>query len=296
VKSRDKQIERRDRPGAAGIHHWPGPPADMFEKRASERNPGADRPSLFSVTHSQISGAGPPPASVVRSSLFMAGMALWTGILGAAIFPLALAGSPPAQVRKVTRLWARGVLALLRRTVGIDHVVRGREHMPGSPCLIVCNHQSAWETIAALLIFPDVAIIAKRELLRIPVIGWYLKHSPMIIIDRASGLESIRGMAREGLRAIRQDRSILIFPEGTRVGPATPIRFRRGVEFLLRALRVPVLPVVHDAGRFWTRTGKLPGTIEVKILPPLGSELRAADVAGEAEMLMNAERRPQQEG
>ena len=251
---------------------------------------------MFFVMHSQTSVAGPPrrPASVLRSSLFIAGMALWTAILGAAIFPLALAGSPPAQVRKVTRLWARGVLALLRQTVGVDHVVRGREHMPGSPCLIVCNHQSAWETIAALLIFPDVAIVAKRELLRIPVIGWYLKHSPMIIIDRASGLQSIRGMALEGLRALREERSILIFPEGTRVGPATPIRFTRGVEHLVRALRVPVLPVVHDAGRFWTRSGKIPGTIEVNILPPLGSELPAADVAGKAARLMNAERRQQQ--
>jgi len=216
-------------------------------------------------------------------------MAMWTMILGAAIFPLALAGSPPAQVRKVTRLWARGVLALLRWTVGIDHVVQGREHIPAGPCLIVCNHQSGWETIAALLLFPDVAIVTKRELMRVPVIGWYLKHSPMIIIDRAASLESIRGMARESLRTVREGRSVLIFPEGTRVAPAATIRFKRGVEFLIGALHVPVLPVVHDAGCYWSRDGKVPGTIHVKILVQLPARASGAELAGEAEMLMNAE-------
>ena len=214
---------------------------------------------------------------------------MWTMILGAAIFPLALAGSPPAQVRKVTRLWARGVLVLLRRTVGIDHVVQGREHIPAGPCLIVCNHQSGWETIAALLLFPDVAIVTKRELLRIPVIGWYLKHSPMIIIDRAASLESIRVMARESQRAVREGRSVLVFPEGTRVAPTAAIRFKRGVEFLSGALQVPVLPVVHNAGCHWSRHGKVPGTIHVGILPPLPASASAAELAGEAEMLMNAE-------
>ena len=219
-------------------------------------------------------------------------MTLWTVTLGAAIFPLALAGSPTAQVRKVTRLWARGVLALLRQTVGIDHVVQGREHIPDPPCLIVCNHQSGWETIAALLLFPDVAIVAKRELLTIPVIGWYLKRSPMIIIDRAASLQSIRVMARQSQRAVREGRSVLVFPEGTRVAPGAAIRFKRGVEFLIGSLHVPVLPVVHDAGCYWSRHGKVPGTIHVSILPPLPASASAAELAGKAEMSMNAERSP----
>ena len=88
----------------------------------------------------------------------------------------------------MTRFWALGVLFSLRYAVGLDYVEYGRRPSTEQPRLIVSNHQSnMWETFAFLLIFPGVTIIAKRELLRIPVFGWYLKHSPMIIIDRTSG-------------------------------------------------------------------------------------------------------------
>lgn len=217
-------------------------------------------------------------------------MAVWTAFLGGAIAPLLLAGPPPKGVRKVTRLWARGVLALVRRIGGIDHVVEGKANVPQVPCLILCNHQSVWETIAALVLFPEVAIVAKRELLRIPVFGWYLRHSPMIIIDRAASLESIRRMARESARAVAQGRSVLIFPEGTRIDPEAPIRFKRGVEHIVRALAIPVLPVVHDAGRYWRQDGKVRGTIVVRILPPLDGTTPPKHLASRAEAAMNSGR------
>ena len=223
-----------------------------------------------------------------RVFLLAAGMAVWTTLLGGGIVPLLLAGSPPAAVRKVTRLWARGVLAMARRIGGIDHVVEGK--VPAGPCLILCNHQSAWETIAALVLFPDVAIVAKRELLRIPVFGWYLRHSPMIIIDRLAGPESIRRMARETASALHEGRSVLIFPEGTRVTPDELIRFKRGVEHLIRALPVPIVPVVHDAGRYWRRAGKRAGTIIVRILPALDGNAPPVLLARRAEAAMNAAR------
>ena len=224
-----------------------------------------------------------------RSLLLGLGIALWTAFLGGAIVPLLAAGRPAKGVRSVTRLWARGVLVLVRRIGGIDHVVEGKANLPQVPCLILCNHQSAWETIAALVLFPDVAIVAKRELLGIPVFGWYLRHSPMIIIDRAASLESIRVMARESAGAVAEGRSVLIFPEGTRVDPHKPIRFKRGVEHLLRAVRAPVVPVVHDAGRYWRRDGKVRGTIVVKILPPLDGMAAPKLLARHAEQAMNAE-------
>ena len=228
--------------------------------------------------------------SRVRSALFAGSMAAWTALLGGAIPVLALLGAPPRRVRQVTRLWARGVVALLESIVGIRHVVTGRSNIPGRPCLIVCNHQSGWETITALLLFPEVAIVAKQELLSIPVFGWYLKRSPMIIIDRASSLESIRGMARQARAALADGRSVLIFPEGTRVAPDAPVRFRRGIEHLFRLLDVPVLAVVHDAGRCWRRDGLAAGTIRVRILAPVMPALPPGRTARDLETVMNAER------
>ena len=98
--------------------------------------------------------------------------------------------------------WARGILAGLRRIVRLRYVEEGREHIPAEPCLIVANHQSAWETLAFLVLVPDVAIVAKRELLAIPVVGWFLRRSPMIVIDRANGTQALRTMINAGREAV----------------------------------------------------------------------------------------------
>ncbi len=103
---------------------------------------------------------------------------------------------------------------------------------PPAPCLLVANHQSAWETLAFLVLVPDVAIIAKRELLAIPVVGWFLRRSPMIVIDRANGTQALRTMIEGCQEAVAAGRSVLIFPEGTRGEMAESVRFKRGVELL----------------------------------------------------------------
>src|SRR3546814_3748596 len=112
----------------------------------------------------------------------------------------------------------------------------------------------------------------------------------MIIIDRTSSLESIRGMARQARIALADGRSVLIFPEGTRVAPEAPIRFRRGIEHLFRLLDVPVLGVVHDSGRRWRRDGMVAGAIEVRILPPVTPAAEPARTACHLEAAMNVER------
>lgn len=221
-----------------------------------------------------------------RSWAFSSALACWTALLGLFIPLLVVLGSPPRRVRQVSRLWARGTLVLSRCLLGIRHSVKGWENRSVEPSLILCNHQSAWETIAALVLFPDVAIVAKRELLKIPVFGWFLKHSPMIIIDRASSVQSIRAMARESQAVLAAGRSVLIFPEGTRVAPDQTISFRRGIELLLRVVKAPVLPVVHDAGRYWRSDAKAPGTIQVRVLPALDRRRSPSQLVAEAEAQM----------
>ena len=120
----------------------------------------------------------------VRSISFDVLLAVWTGLFGLAVPVLVVGRASGRTVRKMTRWWARGVLLLLKHVVGLDHVEHGRENVPYQPCLLVCNHQSTWETIAFLVLMPDVAIVAKQELINIPVFAWYLRRSPMIIIDR----------------------------------------------------------------------------------------------------------------
>ena len=97
--------------------------------------------------------------------------------------------------------------------------MRGGENWPLTPGLIIANHELTWETLAALVLFPDVAIVTKQELLRIPIMGWYLRRSPMIMIDRDDGHKALRAMVEQGQAALAAERSVLIFPEGARKRP-----------------------------------------------------------------------------
>jgi 1-acyl-sn-glycerol-3-phosphate acyltransferase len=157
--------------------------------------------------------------TLLRSRLFDLALVIWTMLFAPAIPILWLSGSSCETIRSITRLWARGVLFNLHHFVGLDFMEFGTPLPTKGPYLIVANHQSMWETIAFLLIFPDVAVIAKQELLKIPVFGWYLKNSPMIIIDRNSGANALRKMVEQSCWMSASGRSILVFPEGSRMPP-----------------------------------------------------------------------------
>jgi 1-acyl-sn-glycerol-3-phosphate acyltransferase len=229
----------------------------------------------------------------LRSRLFDLVFVLWTSLFAPGIPVLWLCGSPEAAVRLATRVWARGVLFGLRYTIGLNYLEQGRQPPTGRPHLIVSNHQSMWETLAFLLIFPDVTVIAKHELLRIPVFGWYLKHSPMIIIDRESGPNALRRMIEQSQKMSTMGRSVLVFPEGTRMPTTEPVRFRRGVELLYARLGLPVLPIAVNSGLYWSpfQRYKLPGTIIVSYLEPIKPGLTPLEFTRRVEANIGAEAR-----
>src|SRR5690349_3094295 len=229
----------------------------------------------------------------IRSILFDLLLALWTGLFIPFLAFLWLFGSPERSVRLAYRLWAGGVLNSLKWLVGLTYAERGQHKIPDGPCLIIANHQSTWETLAFLVLFPDVAIVAKQELLTIPVVSWFLRKSPMILIDRESSSKAIRKMVEDSQAALAQGRSVLIFPEGTRKPASEPIEFKRGVELLYATLSRPVLPVALNSGHFWgpSRSYKRAGTISVSYLDPIPPGLAAREFMRRAEHLLEAERR-----
>jgi 1-acyl-sn-glycerol-3-phosphate acyltransferase len=97
--------------------------------------------------------------------------------------------------------------------------VEGREHLPAKPAAILSKHQSAWETLAYLEIFPPQVMVLKRELLWIPFFGWGLALMSLIAIDRANVRAALRDIARRGKERLAQGFWVVIFPEGTRVPP-----------------------------------------------------------------------------
>lgn len=228
----------------------------------------------------------------LRSRIFDVVWALWTMLFGPAIPLLLVMGAPARVVRIFTRMWARGMLAQLAWIVGLTFRQEGRSHIPDAPCLIICNHQSIWETVAALVLFPDVAIIAKQELLGIPILSWFLRRSPMIVVDREGAGRTLRKMVDQSVSALAAGRSVLIFPEGTRKRPNELVVFKRGVALLYKALGVSVLPVVVNSGRFWGlgKNAKRSGVITISYLATIEPGLEPSEFASLCERLMQAEK------
>jgi 1-acyl-sn-glycerol-3-phosphate acyltransferase len=179
----------------------------------------------------------------------------------------------------------------LRWIVGLTFRESGRENVSGTPSLVVANHQSTWETIAFLVLFRDVAIVTKHELLDVPVFGWFLRRSPMILIDRESGSMAIRTMLEEGAAALAQGRSVLIFPEGTRSAPSARVEFKRGVEVLYAKLGCPLVPVALNSGEYWGagETTIRSGTVTVSYLSPIPPGMPARAALTRAEQAIQVE-------
>src|SRR5213075_14034 len=121
-------------------------------------------------------------------------------------------------------------------------------------------------------------IVLKRELLFIPVVGWAMARAGNIAVERGDGATALRGLVRQAKAVIADGRSILIFPEGTRVAVGDERPYQVGTAALYRQLGVPVVPVALNSGLFWGRHQwvKRPGVITLEILPPIAPGLSRA--------------------
>jgi 1-acyl-sn-glycerol-3-phosphate acyltransferase len=215
--------------------------------------------------------------SFLRSLLFALALLLVTppySLLALATFPF-----PPLVRYRVISGWSRLVIWLARTLLGIRYVVEGAEHLPPAPCIILSKHQSAWETLAFQAIFPPQVLVLKRELLWIPFFGWGLALMSPIAIDRSRGTKALSGLARLGRERLAQGFCIVIFPEGTRTRPGERGRYRLGGAWLAVQTGTSVVPVAHDAGRFWSRNAfvKRPGTVTVRIGEPIDPASMSAE-------------------
>ena len=177
---------------------------------------------------------------------------------------------------KISKFWTYCVLSLCKHILLIEYEISGKENIPNKPILITSNHQSAWETFFLYYTFNDPIFLLKKELSILPILGSYFKKLGFLFVDRESGFSSIKkiiySMRNEELK---NNRSIIIFPEGTRVKPNEIKKLNSGVILLHQSLCMPILPVTHDSGKFWInkRFKKNNGKIKVKIHPPLEENL-----------------------
>jgi 1-acyl-sn-glycerol-3-phosphate acyltransferase len=179
--------------------------------------------------------------------------------------------SPYRTQFAIARTWARLQFWLLNKVCGLNFTVEGRERIPAGNHIVMCNHTSAWETIAQFLIFPPQVWVLKRELLWIPLIGWGLKLLRPISINRGAGHRAVNQVIEQGKQRLADGLWIIIFPEGTRVVAGETRKY--GVSGALLATETGkfVVPMSHNASDFWVRRGiiKKPGTIRVVISEPI---------------------------
>ncbi len=216
----------------------------------------------------------PPQAvTLVRSALYALLSGAWVLVAGIVALPLLLSGE--GRGRWAFRLWARVNLWLLRVVVGQRMRVLGAQNIPEGGALVASKHMSPWETFALVPLLSRPTYILKKELLRIPVWGWYARHFGMIPVDRSGGARALTAMSKAAGAAVAEGAQVVIFPEGTRRRPGDPPDYKTGVALLYRTLGAPCTPVAHNSGMFseFRSFIRYPGTITVSFLPPLPADM-----------------------
>ncbi len=220
----------------------------------------------------------------LRSALF--NLVMWTAV--AIYAPLSLLTAPlpyPWRYRFIIQ-WTRFHIWLARWLLGITYQVEGLEHLPSGAAVVLSKHQSAWETLAFPEIFPRVTWILKRELLWIPLFGWALALLRPVAIDRGAARRALKQVIAQGSARLAEGTWVGVFPEGTRVAPGERRPYQSGGALLAAEAGYPVVPVAHNAGRYWPRRSfvKRPGTVRVVIGPPIQTQGRKPqDIIREAE-------------
>jgi len=212
---------------------------------------------------------------LLRSLAYAIYLYAMLALIGLAFLPAVLITGRRAAA-KASHLWADVGVWGARRICGMRHQVRGMENVPKSgPILIACKHQAMWETLFFMTIFKEPAIVLKKELLSMPIYGWYARTMEMISVDREDGPSAIKDLARQAQAALDKRRPIIIFPEGTRRAPGALPDYKPGIALLYRQLGVPCVPAALNSGLCWPAHGflKSPGLITVEFLPPVAPGL-----------------------
>jgi 1-acyl-sn-glycerol-3-phosphate acyltransferase len=182
--------------------------------------------------------------------------------------------------------WVDVVMKGLSFICGIHYEIKGLENIPDTPCVIMSNHQSTWETLYSYKIFTPQATVLKRELLWIPIFGWALLLLRPIAINRGKKQQALKQLLLKAPGAIHDGFWYMAYPEGTRVSPEKDLPFASSSSLIACKNGFPVLPIAHNAGYCWParRFLKYPGTITLSIGPIIQSEgKKAKDLTKEVE-------------
>ncbi len=202
---------------------------------------------------------------------------LTLGLCVVALF-LSLFEKEGKAAHRLARFWARAHLCVC----GISISCTGLENIGARPYIFMCNHQSALDIFALFAALPvSFKWVAKRELFRIPFLGWSMKRAGYISLDRANPREALKAI-EDAAAKIRDGMNIIIFPEGTRSVDGVLLPFKKGAFSLALRAKVPIVPIgIRDTNRLQPKESFIPnqkGVIYINVGEPIDTaqETRSA--------------------
>jgi len=191
-------------------------------------------------------------------------------------------------VAAVATVWSRMHRFLARWLLGQKIVIEGT--MPDEPQLIICKHESMFETIDALCLLDRPVVAAKRELIDIPLWGRVARAYGLMIVERAGGAATLRTIRADARAAFAAGRPVLLYPEGTRVPHGEQPPLQSGFAGLYVLLDCQVVPIAIDSGRVSPRNSflKRAGIITYRIGAPIPPRLPRAEAERRVHAAINA--------
>jgi len=209
--------------------------------------------------------------TILRSLLF--NFFLYTGITVVFLIALPSLFLPSKITLLFGKLLGHYVVLVVRIFLNTKVEFKGTENIPKNQKYFVASaHQSMFETFALQSVLDYPVFILKKELLKIPLFGLYLKKIKSIEIIRDTTTKDNLNFFDKVANIIKNEkRPLLIFPQGTRVKFSDKVPFKKGVGRIYEALNISCVPVALNSGKVWPKHGivKYPGKITVSFLKPI---------------------------
>ena len=228
---------------------------------------------------------------LLRSLLF--NIFLYTGII--IVFLLALPSllMPPKFTLLFGKFLGHYVIFIVKYILNTKIEIRGLNNIPKTEKYFIASaHQSMFETFALQAVIDYPVFILKKELLKIPLFGLYLRKIKSIEIVRDTTTKDNLNFFKKVAEIIKnENRPLLIFPQGTRVSTNEKIPFKKGVGRIYEALNISCVPIALNSGNVWPKKGimKYPGKITISLLEPIKPGLNRDEFINSLESKVYAE-------
>ena len=213
---------------------------------------------------------------MIRNSLFS--ILFFTGIILISFIFLPSFFLPRKTVLVGGKLMGYWTSFCLKLILSVKISIKGKENiLNNEKFFIASSHQSMFETFFLQTIFKSPVFILKKELLLIPIFGWYLKKIGSISIRRDKITRENLNFFEDILKvANNTDRPLIIFPQATRVLPSDRIPFKKGVARIYDELKIKCQPIAINSGKVWPKNGEKKSNkeITISILKPIQSGLK----------------------